>query len=247
MASTASASLARLKRGRAPRRLKRLRDRVLDAVNPLPKSEIRHQAVLQTEDEAFRRMAFTFALIGLNTAVMRSSKEVTKAQYLRFCAQFGDAEEKNMRTLRRLFTLAWEDGTPAEIFARQILALYPDNPVLYRSVVENLWGIAQYGAQGQAAPLKLIRMLSQAFGLSRASLNEIILANPCRPADPFKTLGLPPAADRAHIKARYRELMRIYHPDKLGDATLPEIKYLAEQKAALFNEAYGLLMKRAAA
>lgn len=44
----------------------------------------------------------------------------------------------------------------------------------------------------------------------------------------YQTLGVSPTADLAEIKAAHRRLVRLYHPDAGGDATI----FKAIQKAA---------------
>lgn len=48
-------------------------------------------------------------------------------------------------------------------------------------------------------------------------------------ADPLRTLGLPPGASQAEIKAAYRRLAKAFHPDTAGEAAVP--RFLAIQAA----------------
>jgi curved DNA-binding protein CbpA len=47
--------------------------------------------------------------------------------------------------------------------------------------------------------------------------------------DPLRTLGLPPGASQAEIKAAYRRLAKAFHPDTAGEAAIP--RFLAIQAA----------------
>src|SRR3954467_5805464 len=47
--------------------------------------------------------------------------------------------------------------------------------------------------------------------------------------DPLRTLGLPPGASEAEIKAAYRRLAKAFHPDTAGEAAIP--RFLAIQAA----------------
>lgn len=58
----------------------------------------------------------------------------------------------------------------------------------------------------------------------------------------LQTLGLPPEATEAEIKARYRQQAGEYHPDRLGHLS-PAIRELAEHKMKEINHAYQVLTK----
>ena len=55
----------------------------------------------------------------------------------------------------------------------------------------------------------------------------------------FKTLGLEPGASAAEIKAAYRELAVIWHPDRFMNA--PQLREVAQSKMAAINTAYHFL------
>jgi len=55
-----------------------------------------------------------------------------------------------------------------------------------------------------------------------------------RAIDPYAILGLPHSASAEEVKTRYRELSRIYHPDKEGGY---------EGAMKLLNNAYEQIMK----
>ena len=62
--------------------------------------------------------------------------------------------------------------------------------------------------------------------------------------DPFAVLGLHHDAENAEIKARYRQLARDNHPDKLMAEGLPEgVIAVANQKLARINAAYDDIAK----
>ena len=58
--------------------------------------------------------------------------------------------------------------------------------------------------------------------------------------DPYKTLGVTPAASDDEIKKAYRALAKKYHPDKYRDSDLAE---LADEKMKEINAAYEQIQK----
>ena len=56
--------------------------------------------------------------------------------------------------------------------------------------------------------------------------------------DYYRILEVSPGASQEQIKARYRQLVRIYHPDRVVD---PTDKLVVEQKLKEINEAYNAL------
>jgi preprotein translocase subunit Sec63 len=56
--------------------------------------------------------------------------------------------------------------------------------------------------------------------------------------DYYRILEVPPGASQEEIKTRYKQLVRIYHPDRYVD---PVDKSFVEQKLKEINEAYNAL------
>lgn len=54
----------------------------------------------------------------------------------------------------------------------------------------------------------------------------------------YRILEVPPGASQEQIKARYRQLVRIYHPDRYAN---PTDRHFVEQKLKEINEAYNAL------
>ena len=55
----------------------------------------------------------------------------------------------------------------------------------------------------------------------------------------YRILEVPPGASQEQIKARYRQLVRIYHPDRYAN---PTDRHFVEQKLKEINEAYNALV-----
>ncbi|MGH9284696.1 MAG: J domain-containing protein [Acidimicrobiales bacterium] len=60
---------------------------------------------------------------------------------------------------------------------------------------------------------------------------------------PHEVLGVAPDASRAEIRAAYRVLAQIFHPDRHADST-PAVRKRAALEMGVLNEAYNTLVRR---
>jgi len=192
--------------------------------------------------EVSRHLAFAFALIALSAKFARCHDRLERNTFLAFREVF-PLEDGASSTLRALFRLAWGDTTPPAYYAEQVRELYPDRPDLWREFLLRLIRIGQADGKLTEAELDLLREVAKAFGISRRRLHRMIAEDGAN-ADPFSLLGLPPTAKAEALYARYRELMRRYHPDHaFSRLHYPEARAVAEHKAATIAAAYGRLKK----
>ena len=105
----------------------------------------------------------------------------------------------------------------------------------------------------------VIRNIAYGFGIDKETLDEIIYkfesfygsrfeANPdemVQEKDAFEVLGLSKNASLEEVKARYKELVRQYHPDILmGRGESKEVIERLTKKLQEINEAYGRLKEK---
>lgn len=105
----------------------------------------------------------------------------------------------------------------------------------------------------------VIRNIAYGFGIDKETLDEIIYkfdsfygsrfeANPdemVQEKDAFEVLGLSKNASLEEVKARYKELVRQYHPDILmGRGESKEVIKRSTKKLQEINEAYGRLKEK---
>ncbi|WP_462109053.1 TerB family tellurite resistance protein [Campylobacter concisus] len=105
----------------------------------------------------------------------------------------------------------------------------------------------------------VIRNIAYGFGIDKETLDEIISkfdsfygsrfeANPdemVQEKDAFEVLGLSKNASFDEVKARYKELVRQYHPDILmGRGESKEVIERSTKKLQEINEAYGRLKEK---
>ena len=117
-------------------------------------------------------------------------------------------------------------------------------------VIENLFKIATADGQFGAEELKLIKEIAKAIELPEGNFTVIRqayepkIATESSVADFYDVLGVLRTASDNEIKSKWKELINIYHPDRIqaGGATVEEVEK-ATLKMAEINNAYQNIMK----
>ena len=119
--------------------------------------------------------------------------------------------------------------------------------------------LAYIDGEFNASEQAVIRNIAYGFGIDKETLDEIIFkfdsfygsrfeANPdemVQEKDAFEILGLSKNASLEEVKARYKELVRQYHPDILmGRGESKEVIERSTKKLQEINEAYGRLKEK---
>ena len=119
--------------------------------------------------------------------------------------------------------------------------------------------LAYIDGEFNASEQAVIRNIAYGFGIDKDTLDEIIFkfdsfygsrfdANPdeiVQEKDAFEILGLSKNASFDEVKARYKELVRQYHPDILmGRGESKEVIERSTKKLQEINEAYGRLKEK---
>ena len=119
--------------------------------------------------------------------------------------------------------------------------------------------LAYIDGEFNASEQAVIRNIAYGFGIDKDTLDEIIFKfdsfygsrfgadrdEVSRENDAFEVLGLSKNASLDEIKARYKELVRQYHPDILmGRGESKEVIERSTKKLQEINEAYGRLKEK---
>ncbi len=200
---------------------------------------------LKPEDDTFRHLSFTFAVIALSARIACADGPLTKDKYIAFRESF-PLRGGICGKIRSLFTLACENDTPAEHYTHQMKYMYPGKNDLFASVLERLFRIASAdGDIGKNAEF-LLADIAHGLDFTPAAFAEI-RARYDRRSHAHIILGVSDGVKSATLKKRYHELMRRYHPDRFGTEELSdEIRLLLRAKTSEINAAYRVLAARAA-
>lgn len=186
-----------------------------------------------------RSVAFTIAVVALAAKMARADGEVSNAEITAFRRLFrvDPDEEANVRWV---FDRARRSTAGFEAYARQIAAMFPNEPEVLEELIEALFLIARADGTPGEAELAYLRQVAAIFGLDPACFRRVCAEHLTPPEqDPYTLLGVSPKDDDHAIKAAHRRLVRDNHPDRLVAQGLPlEMAQVANDKLAKINAAY---------
>lgn len=109
-----------------------------------------------------------------------------------------------------------------------------------RIFLDGLFGIALADGRYHENEEGFLRNVAEIFGIGErgfSCMEERHVSG--RPRDPWQVLGVPRGTDLRDVRARWRELIRLNHPDKLIARGLPqETVALANARIAAINQAW---------
>jgi DnaJ like chaperone protein len=216
--------------------------RVTEAVKALASGETLSALLSRFSTPPERRVAFTIAVIALGAKMAKADGQVTRDEVAAFRAVFtipANAE----RSAASLFNYARQDVAGFESYAAQVASMFGEGSEVLSNLMHGLFHIAM--ADGAYHPHEdvYLRRCAEIFGLSEADFQRLLAHYvPDRMAC-WRVLGLEPGASEGEIRARWRQLVRETHPDRLIAQGLPEEAIrLATARLARVNLAYETVM-----
>ena len=188
--------------------------------------------------QAQSRIAFTIAVITL-AAKMSKADGVSSAVEAEAFDQVYVVPAEERANVKRLFALASQDVAGYESYAHQIAGHLKGDPDLRVSVIECLFHIACADGVLHPGEDAYLTRVAEIFELSTREFRAIRRAFVHDPDSPYDILSVSPSATDQEIKARYRELVKSHHPDRLAAKGVPpEFLAAAEKRLAAITSAY---------
>jgi DnaJ like chaperone protein len=196
-------------------------------------------AVFERRRAPERSVAFTIAVIGLGAKMAKADGLVRTAEVTAFRQVFQIAPEDEPAAAR-VFNLARQDVAGFDAYARSIAAMFRAEPQVLEDILEGLFHIALADGRYHEGEEEFLRTVAGIFGVSDAAFDAIEARHLSgRARDPWQVLGVPRDADLATVRARWRELVRAHHPDKMIARGLPpETVTLATARLSAINRAW---------
>ncbi len=216
--------------------------RIADAVSALARGEGLTAVMAKLSTPPERRVAFTIAVIALGAKMAKADGLVTRDEVTAFRAVFTIPPESEA-SAARLFNYARQDVAGFEAYAEQVAAMFGRGSETLRDLMHGLFHIAAADGEYHPAEDAFLRRVAEIFGLDERCFRSLRAHHAPESRDAWDVLGLEPGADAETVRARWRQLVRETHPDRLVARGLPEeaVK-LATVRLARINEAYEAIM-----
>lgn len=189
-------------------------------------------------DAAHQGTAFTIAFVALAAKMAKADGVAVGAEIDAFERCF-HVPASQRDSIRRVFDLAKQDTAGYERYASQLASLLADDRPLLIDVFECLFHVASADGLLHDAEEGFLKEVASRFGLTETEYQRVRRLFVTDADDPYRILGLEHAASNEDVKARYRQLVRENHPDRLAaDGVPPEYRVFADRKLAHINAAY---------
>lgn len=194
-----------------------------------------------------RSVAFTIAVIGLGAKMAKADGLVRPAEVAAFRQVF-EIAPKDEAAAARVFNLARQDVAGYETYARRIAAMFRDRSAVLEDILEGLFQIALADGRYHEGEEEFLHTVAAIFGIAPETFTLIESRHlEGHREDPWQVLGVARDAPLAEVRARWRDLVRTHHPDKMIARGLPpETVNLANSRIAAINRAWEEISSRRA-
>jgi DnaJ like chaperone protein len=197
------------------------------------------------DSQHYRRLDFTYAVIGLCARLCSTGGPVSAQQFQVFRDLF-PMENDSEVTVRRLFDEALNEPASPINYAQRVMRLFPERPKMREELFNRLLRLAASEGNISFERQQYLWLVAETFGYTRSYYRkQLSKYSVPRPKSPYDVLGVLPNASEEKIRERYRFLIREYHPDGLAayGFTAEQIKSYEEKMAAI-NAAYSEILKK---
>ncbi len=200
---------------------------------------------LVADNDNFRQMTFTFAVIALAAQLARVDGKVKKEEFAAFCELFPMPFEEQLK-IHTLFVMAAKERPDVNRYAQQIVQLFPGRAGLMQELFTRLCKLAAADGGIKAPENAMLLQIAAALQVEAVAIGSV--AVPFLPppgSDPYTLLGVSPKTSNDAIKQAYRARIRELHPDRFTAAghAAPDIA-AAQAGLAAVNEAYRTIAKK---
>ena len=196
-----------------------------------------------------RRIAFATAVIVLGAKLAKVDGVVTRDEIRAFKRVFR-IDDHDVGDVARIYNQAKASAHDFEPYARQISALFGNDPFLLEELLTGLFEVARADGDLNPAEVDFLRRVGAIFGFDTAAFEQIrarfsaTARNLSGADDAYAVLGLARSASNDEIKQTYRKLVREHHPDRLVAKGMPEeFVEQANKTLGAINAAYDRIEK----
>ncbi|MBC8129321.1 MAG: DnaJ family molecular chaperone [Rhizobiaceae bacterium] len=197
--------------------------------------------------ETRRQVAFSVAMIALAAKMAKADGIVSQAEIAAFQQIFAIPAEE-MRNVFRLYDLAKQDTAGFEAYAAKMTALCVEEEgrcVLLADILDGLFHIAKADGLVHPRELDFLARIAEIFRLTELEFAQIRHRHVTTGEDgPYAVLGVAPGDPPSHVRARYLDLVKENHPDRLAARGVPdEFMAIGIERMKAINAAYESVAK----
>ncbi|MGB0843987.1 MAG: TerB family tellurite resistance protein [Alphaproteobacteria bacterium] len=190
-------------------------------------------------------VAFTIAVVVLSAKLAKADGLVTNDEIATF-KQLFTVPESEQKNVGRLFNQARKETAGFETYAKQLGQMFEDNDPVLADLIGCLFAIAAADGLINEDEGVYLRQVATHFGISDEEFARIASRYTTEQIDdPYIILGASPTDSKAELKAKYRAIVALIHPDKLAAQGLPDERVeQATKQLARVNTAYDIALQR---
>lgn len=195
-------------------------------------------AELFSDAEERRSIAFTISMIAISAKMAKADGIVTDSEIRAFVEIFDypPEEEKNVF---RLFRLAQQDIAGFENYAKRLTELFPDDEETLVDILDGLFHIAEADGIIHQSELDFITRVAEIFQISQKRFDQLKAMHILEADNPYLILGIDSKASDQDVRAKYRQLVKETHPDRMIARGVPEeFVKIAHSRLAAINDAW---------
>lgn len=200
-----------------------------------------------------RRVAFATAVIVLGAKLAKADGAVSRDEVRAFKDLF-DVDDEDVGSVAVIFDEAKRTPDGFEPYARQIAALFAEDPAILEALLDDLFALAAADGTLNPAEIAWLGQVAAILGFSQRDFVAILArygasqrrAAPVAAPEPdaYAVLGLTRAATDAELRTAWKRLVREHHPDRLIAQGVPEeMLKQANARLAAINAAYDRVAK----
>jgi DnaJ like chaperone protein len=200
--------------------------------------------VFEGDPETRRQVAFSIAIIALSAKMAKADGVVTDDEIDAFRDIFS-VPQSEAANVARLYNLAKQDVSGFVSYAQHVKRLFPGDRVILEDVMDGLFHIAKADGVIHEKEQAFLDTVADVLGIDERRYEQIKLRH-LYPAegDPYLILDVDSCADNETLKARYRQLVRSNHPDRLVARGVPEeFIMIANNRLAVINRAWAAIKR----
>ena len=172
---------------------------------------------------------FALSLIVLSAKLSKADGQVSREELIAVKDKL-KIPENELDQVGKIFNKAKEESIGYEPYAKQIANFYKGQINVLEEVINTLFYIAEADGHVSNEELKMIKHISQIFGLNEAEFNGIVESRKSSDKlNPYLVLESSPDDDIQTIRKKYLKLSKEHHPDLLVSKGVPE-EVLEESK-----------------